>query len=223
MKQSLADLFFPPFCVSCSENGSWWCEDCRRRVHLVQRDICPRCLAAEAHECVGEYTFTKIVTAGFYHDERLRKVITALKFNGAYAILPQVVEFLRSRVKMPDISSNAVLIPIPLAEKRLKERGFNQAELIAGAYREAFNLQNEIRSDVLMRSRFTDPQSSLEHSIHLRQQNIAGCFQCSPNPPEEIVLADDVATTGATAAEAAGVLLTAGAQKVWLLTLAIGR
>ena len=109
---------------------------------------------------------------------------------------------------------------MPLADKRLKERGFNQAELIAKVFCEC--LPQARMSLCLKRVAHRDPQSSVGHDLATRQLNIKNCFEAVGQVPKNIVLVDDVITTGATAAEAAGALLAAGAESVSVLTLAIG-
>ncbi len=69
---------------------------------------------------------------------------------------------------------------------------------------------------------YKDPQSSLEHDLSIRSKHISGAFKLVGTPSEHVVLIDDVVTTGATAAEAARVLLANGAKRVDLVTLAIG-
>jgi ComF family protein len=110
---------------------------------------------------------------------------------------------------------------MPLADKRLRERGFNQAALIAHSI-VARSSQLESRPDLLIRTGHRAPQSSLEHDLAKRQENIKNSFECKGPVSENIILIDDVATTGATAAEAARVLLNAGAKNVNLVCLAIG-
>lgn len=124
---------------------------------------------------------------------------------------------------------------MPLADKRLKERGFNQAELIASLFSNEWQVKSN-KSDgsvlvtryqlpvtkCLIRVAHRDPQSSVEHDLAARQLNIKNCFEAIGQVPKQVILVDDVITTGATAAEAAGALLAAGAESVSVLTLAIG-
>lgn len=218
---SLWDVIFPPFCVACNNPGEWWCESCRGGVHLVRDGICPKCLTAGEHECVGNLPFAEVVSCGFYHDAKLRALITRLKFSGVTVVASDLRLFLQERV-LVDVPVEAVLMPMPLSQKRLKERGFNQAEFIAWQMKEAYRLPNRIDTGLLERIKHGDPLSSLEHDLALRSGQVKGAFRVRFAPLEHVVLVDDVATTGATAGEAARVLLAAGAKRVDLLTLAIG-
>ncbi|MDD5438025.1 MAG: hypothetical protein PHC70_02670 [Patescibacteria group bacterium] len=213
LKQWALGFLFPSFCVSCRTSGEWWCEDCRQSVQKNTDQICPACLSMGDHECAGTLPFKQVWSLGYYHDPKLRSAITALKFNGTSALKDDLRKFVSDR--LPVLPEGAVMIPMPLAEKRLKERGFNQAELIAA-------LIGNFRTDCLIRSVHRDPQSSMAHDLVERGMNIRHCFKTVGDVPKNIILIDDVITTGATAAEAARVLLSAGAETVSVLTLAIG-
>ncbi len=183
--------------------------------------ICPACLSLENHECKGDLPFERVLSFGMYHDPVLRAVITKIKFNGVTIIKNDLIEFLGT---MPVLAlpQDAVIMPMPLSEKRLKERGFNQAEYLAQIMMEVFGWQNSIDLETIKRVKHRDPQSGMGHEYEVRAGNISGVFECVKEPPRSVVLLDDVATTGATAAEAARVLMQAGTEEVYLVTLAIG-
>lgn len=119
--------------------------------------------------------------------------------------------------------AHVVMIPVPLFAAKLRQRGFNQAELIARAAlkllasRERYTLQK----DVLDRSRDTQSQTGL--SPHQRRQNLRGAFRVTDRDKisgRDILLVDDVFTTGATASECARILRRGGAARVWVATVA---
>jgi len=232
VKEGIAEVLFPRFCVSCHEPGAWWCEACRTAVQRLDSLICPRCLDVgtcdtapprgsarrERVTCNGHLPFASVLSFGYYHDPKLRSVITVLKFNGTSAVLNDLRSFIVSRpIDLPTVDA---VIPMPLAQERLRERGFNQSELIAEAF-PSCNVKR-LTCNVLVRTANRVPQSSLEHDAVARRTNVVGAFACHGAVPSSILLVDDVATTGATAGEAAGALLAAGAHQVHLLTLAIG-
>ena len=116
-----------------------------------------------------------------------------------------------------------VVIPVPLFAAKLRQRGFNQAELIArvalklSPTRERYTLEK----DVLERSRDTQSQTGL--TPHQRRENLRGAFKVKDRDKisgRELLLVDDVFTTGATASECARVLRRAGASRVWVATVA---
>lgn len=216
-KNIILGFLFPSFCVACNKPGDWWCAECRDGVQKLDGTICPKCLKLIPlihDENCGDLPFANVWSIGYYHDPKLRAAITALKFNGTSALMGDLQRFVSDR--LPSLPEGSVLVPMPLAEKRLKERGFNQAELIAGLF------PGKVSSDCLRRVVHRDPQSSVAHDFGARQLNIQNCFQAVGDIPKQIILVDDVITTGATAAEAAKVLLAAGAESVSVLTLAIG-
>ncbi|MFA6099970.1 MAG: double zinc ribbon domain-containing protein [Patescibacteria group bacterium] len=215
LKDKVLDFLFPPFCVACGQAGEWWCEVCRQGVQVFNDSICPRCLSLKAHECGGGLPFDHVWSLGYYHDPKLRAAITALKFNGTSALLNDLKIFIKSRLPK-DLPHDAILVPMPLSDKRHKERGFNQAELIASL----FGLP--VVKNCLIRKLHCDPQSSVAHDLAARQINVKNCFVVQGLVPKHVILVDDVITTGATAAEAAKVILASGAESVSVLTLAIG-
>ncbi len=221
LMEKVRDWLFPPFCVSCNRPGSWWCGDCKGRVEKIQSRICPACLSLENHVCDGDLPFKQVWSFGLYHDPVLRAVITKIKFNGVTIVKNDLAEFL-SNFPAPVFFQDAVIMPMPLSEKRLKERGFNQAEYLAQIMKEVFGWPNPIDLDSVKRVKHRDPQSGMGHEYEVRAGNISGVFECVKEPPGSVVLIDDVATTGATAAEAARVLMQAGTEEVYLVTLAIG-
>ncbi len=243
-KEAITDFLFPPFCLCCKKPGEWWCEGCWSSVQRLDSQICPKCLSiGQCADKCGDLPFASVFAFGYYHDPKLRPIITALKFNGTKAVLIELEKFITSHPRakyLEGLFLSGTIVPMPLADKRLRERGFNQAELIAQtlticnsqlvtsdhsgvtSYKLQVTKDIEVCTDILIRVGHRAPQSSLEHDLAKRQENIKNSFECKGSVPENIILIDDVATTGATAAEAARVLLEAGAKNVHLVCLAIG-
>lgn len=221
IKKRLVDLLFPPFCASCATVGSWWCGSCQERAKKIQQSVCPSCLQIGRHGCMESLPFRSVVALGYYHDPIIRKVITALKFSGATELQKELCHWIASAQSTP-IPADAVLIPLPLSNERMREREFNQAEVIAKAWKTAWKIKNTIRTDILIRKKDTKAQSSLPHKGGVRAKNICGAFTCTKRPPKRVILVDDVLTTGATAAEAARILLSEGTESVSIWVLALG-
>lgn len=115
-----------------------------------------------------------------------------------------------------------VLVPMPLHADRQRERGYNQAQLLAEVCAKYVNVP--VNTEIVLRHRATVAQAGLKASE--RQQNVAGAFLCSPAFASgallgrDIMLIDDVCTTGATLEACAAPLFAAGARTVWGLVLA---
>ena len=164
-----------------------------------------------------------------YNDKLIRQAIWSLKFrkNKRLAkIFGQILydEILENLFEMKTFSNfkEPILIPIPLSKQRFRERGFNQSELIAKEIydlnREVFNFENK----ALIKIKNTSPQSRSKNKKE-RLENLKGCFTVSNAHKirnRNIILIDDVTTTGATLAEAKRVLKKYGAKKIISLVVA---
>jgi ComF family protein len=243
--ESLFATLFPSDCRLCGAplvriSRLPVCEDCLAAVKPVEGSLCGICgerlpaPAAMANEkgqpCCSrcrEQTppFAKALAYGSY-EGGLRDLVHLLKYHQvkpAAAVLgrmlSEVIQELAPRFK----PALPVVVPVPLHPSKLRERGFNQSEMVAVAavkLRPA-HLELGVRAHVLERRRQTMSQTGLTE--RQRQENMRGAFYVA-RPEEidgrEVLLVDDVFTTGATACECARVLRRAGASRVWVATLA---
>ncbi|MCK9345266.1 MAG: ComF family protein [Candidatus Pacebacteria bacterium] len=208
----LVNLIFPQTCIRCGVAGVPLCKDCITKL-------------PQARE--AEHSF---ITAIFdYRDPSVRQAIWQFKYRNARKVAESFGEKLYEELlgDLGDslhISKNEsfLLIPIPLHKKRLQERGYNQSELLA---REILKYDTEgifeLTSHALIRTRATNAQAKKEKRA-ARLENLRGAFSANPELvcKKNIILIDDVTTTGATLAEARKVLLKAGARSVRALTVA---
>jgi ComF family protein len=227
MAFALLDLVFPPLCVRCRaylSGGSALCAACRRRVVLHRTFFCGKCRARRYGPrgiCHRGFPYT-LGAAGEYADPALRALIHSLKFrfvrDAAVSMGGLLADYAR-RLRIPE--TGVLVLPVPLSRKRLRERGYNQAELISRQFARGTNA--EVSSAMLMRKRHTLPQSGLRGK-GLRTSNVAGCFALTGAAAavagRKVILLDDVVTTGATLLEAALVLRSAGARDILALTAA---
>lgn len=194
-------------CVVCGErvftpHGEAICGECRRNTPL----------------------FVRAMAYGSY-DGGVRELIHLLKYGRVRPaagvlgrMLAEVIQGFGSEFR------SAVVVPVPLHGSKLRQRGFNQAEEIARAALKNLNrggLTLATGNSVLQRRRATESQTGL--TDHQRQQNVRGAFAVTAPDMiarQDVLLVDDVFTTGATVSECARVLRRAGADRVFVATVA---
>lgn len=226
----LLDIVYPPSCIHCGTRGFWWCETCRNGVERLEQDPCAKCLKIHSGaSCHGSLPFDGVVACGYYHSPPLRRMVAAVKYQGVTALARDVEIFLSQERTVRSMTFpwshelSLSLFPMPLASSRERERGFNQAAWLAERMRAAWHLSGQcLDQDIITRSPLISPQAEIEDP-HLRAANVSGSFAIHGTVPEAILLIDDVVTTGSTAQEAARCLKKAGAKRVYLACLALGR
>lgn len=227
------DLLFPRSCLGCGRPGSYFCQKCSFAIRLFHPQRCPKCekpsLGGITHlGCRKKEPLDGLISI-FPYEGLIRAAIGKLKYRFVTDLADEFSRLIIRTVKLKathltpalrDMSK--ILVPIPLHWYRRNWRGFNQAELLGEKLAAYFGLK--IASDLLIRQKRTLPQVELKGGQ--RQRNIQGAFRTSPNPPAggsqypNILLFDDVWTTGSTMDEAARVLKKSGAKGVWGLTIA---
>jgi ComF family protein len=165
--------------------------------------------------------YGKAVAYGAY-DAELRELIHLLKYDQVHPAASVLGGMLASAITKLKLSDEILVVPVPLHSSKRRQRGFNQAELIArSALKAMHDKRFQLVANVLQRVRPTISQIGLTRPQ--RQENIRGAFQVahlSRVSGRELLLVDDVMTTGTTAAECARVLQRAGAKKVWVAMVA---
>ena len=219
------DLVFPKKCLNCGKEGKYVCENCLSKVKN-SKAICPYCkepsIYGMTHPKCSRVDGLDGLTSLFRYTGVVRKAILALKYKYATEIAKELSAYLMKELKGETemFKKGAILIPIPLHWYRDNFRGFNQSEIIGKEV--AKNLNWKFIPGLLIRKRSTAPQTTLKK--HLRPPNIAGAFALSPNTKlsgySQIIIFDDVFTTGSTIKEATSILKRNGAKSVWGLTIA---
>lgn len=220
------DILFPVYCVACNAEGEWWCEECRskRSIGLILR--CPACdkPTARGEACascsVTSYLNGATSVSVYQENSPLGKLIRQCKYAYAKDIARVWDDILRGVAPQfgNQIPPQAVIIPVPLHQRRERERGFNQAELLATIFSKV--LGNTLLSQALVRTRYTNQQAKLARPERFKNIADAFTYKNTTPAPAEVVLVDDVFTTGATLEECAKVLKANGSRWVWGLTLA---
>ena len=184
--------------------------------------ICSRCgqplLLTElaCRLCAGWTTELDRVRSAVWHEGGARDAIHQLKYEGWWRVTDALA---RAMIGLEPLTGRLVLVPVPLAAKRLRERGYNQSEHLARAL--GTILRIPVRTNSLRRVRETPTQTALTPEARLA--NVAGAFLGSGVQGLRIVLVDDVFTTGATLQAAAAALRKAGAAQVEAVTFARAR
>lgn len=148
----------------------------------------------------------------------MREAIHELKYQNLRALAVPLAGMLQEYLVASPLGVDA-LIPVPLHRKRLRERGYNQAELLAQELGKLINMP--VVDDVLIRLRHTPPQARTA-TAEERKRNITDAFTCRDNRLRDrhVLLLDDVATSGTTLDACAAVLKASGANSVWGLVMA---
>jgi ComF family protein len=243
----LFSVFFPSDCRICGDpllNVSRLpvCLDCIAEIHPIRGKVCSICgervlstYAIPDSEGMAQCPvcrrvkrpFSRAVAYGSY-DGGLRELVHLLKYNRVRPAAAPLGHMLAQAIVQlePEFGAAPVMVvPVPLFRARRSQRGFNQAELIARAALKICNAPDRLilAHDLLRRTR--DTQSQIGLTSHQRRLNLRGAFSVTRSVTRaaelagrEVLLVDDVYTTGTTAAECATVLRRAGAAQVWVAT-----
>lgn len=250
--RTTADLIFPShlYCIACGaiidKNCEYeLCDDCMASIQWANDKTCKKCGKVLENNVFREFCFDCIslersFDRGFscvQYGEEIAKIIHALKYGKKSYIARNIGGIMADRINCPgkeiDMSLYQFLVPVPIHDSRLLRRGFNQSTLIAKMLIDSANssetaLHSEIADDFLIRCGDTEKMSRL--SATQRIQNLRGAFALSKaliDAPSKIqgkniLLIDDILTSGATANVCAELLKTAGAKRVDLFTFASG-
>lgn len=216
------DLLFPPLCAGCKSSGYRWCPDCTEKSQKVSENICPYCGMPNTdknicYSCKQHPPSFKAARAWGLHVGPLREAVHQLKYRRDIALGETLAKSLVGLTQSQNWEIDLV-VPIPLAKKRLRQRGYNQALLLA--YPLAWHLGIGYSTKALLRNRETRTQIGLTRQE--RRDNVRNVFSPDSNIVREktILLVDDVITTGATLNSASEALLESGARIVYAVTLA---
>lgn len=239
--KGLLDLVFPtvmdcPFCGG-SRQGKELCDNCRSIISGFRQEVyCCRCgrftgkgsviPGVSGHFCYAcrkqEWPFDLARAAGPYEGV-LKEAIHRFKYLDrrglASALASLMVETARSETLFASVD---LVLPVPLSDEKLRLRGFNQAALLADEV--GYRLRIPVNGRLLVKDFETSPQAGLNRAA--RENNLKGAFRVTNADAihgRNIMIIDDVFTTGSTMSSAALVIRSAGARHVFGLTAAAGR
>lgn len=215
---ALADLFYPQWCVSCNRRASdVLCRPCFESLPWTGSPTCERCGVPTAFDTPAcgacknvDFSF-ETARAPLRYEGVGKEIVHALKYRGYTAVVEKLAAPLLAEVVVGGFDA---VVPVPLHKARLRQRGFNQAALLA---RGLARRMNSPVSDTLQVVRITRDQ--VELSAAERRRNVAGAFSAGARTRGRLLLVDDVFTTGATTSACAAALLRAGATEVHAATL----
>ena len=222
MRAGVLDFILPPRCGGCRRAGSWLCDACRARIRCLEEPLCRRCGAPveSARSSCGCRrrlgSLTRLRSAVSYEGP-IEQAIHRFKYQGWRRLAAPLALLMAERLAVEGLAAGSV-VAVPLHPTRLRERGFNQAELLAGELRRGLGMT--CLAGVLVRTRPTPPQ--VGHDRRWRLANVSGAFEWrGPSlAGRSILVVDDVATTGATLDACASALRAAGSASVMGVSVA---
>ena len=229
MSETAITFLYPAECRVCKEflgatSIPYICDNCWQDIQCLEPPWCDICgtpgIKGLCDACaITPPRYGKLRSIAFYQTT-LQQAIHFFKFEKKKAFARHLIQLINAYIPLDcSIAEYDFILPVPIHKKRLRERGFNQATLLANGIAKAAGVP--VRTDTLIRHRHTVAQSSLDREE--RQQNLIGAFEIR-NPDsirgKRLLIFDDVFTTGATIREAVSELWAADPAEVDVLTLA---
>lgn len=206
MWKTLLDLIFPINCLGCGHSGDFVCFNCFEKIPLNN-------MPAQ----------NNLLIASYYQNALVKQLIHKYKYDFVKSLAIPLGELMIKKLSQQHIE-NPILIPVPLHAKRLRWRGFNQSEELALVVSQKLNLS--VINNVLIRTKHTLPQTKIDN-LKQRKANIKNSFQINPNfkdhlKNKNIILIDDISTTGATLEQCAKILQELKPKSIYGLVIAKG-
>ena len=214
------NYIFPKECLNCKKEGEYLCSACFAKIELFEEFPCFICNSGTYElgicpKCKEHTDIDQIIIACTYTNNIAGQLVEQFKYNYLEELKKLLGQILIKQIQKQNLSSvfyAQKLVPVPLHKRRLAERGFNQASELANQLMVKYSCQ--LQQDFVQRQENTIHQAKLNRQQRL--QNLQNAFRINIRQavPEQIILVDDVLTTGATFSEIAKVCKTAGVKKV---------
>jgi len=230
--QSAVSLLYPPGCTVCGKSiraGEYLCDQCETKAVRIVAPFCQKCSEPFEGSITNTFACANCAHRTIYFDAAVsayrgrgivREIIHEFKYGRRIHLRHLVARWLQAALDDERMRESRfdIIVPVPLHSARLRERGFNQASLLAAL----LSAQTSIASKPLLeRIRYTTTQTTLDRSE--RMENLHNAFRLRKNADVRglrMLLIDDVLTTGSTLSECARVLKRAGALSVHAATAA---
>ncbi len=228
----LLDLIFPITCLVCGQSEKYLCHECQKKIIINKNFSCPNCkktnnLGNYCQACQTKYELDGLWISGDYHDKALTTLIKKFKYSFNKNLAPLLANIIISFLEKNNLEEkndllknleNLIIVPVPLHKNKQRWRGFNQSELLANLI--AKKLDININTKNLIRHKDTKAQAKLNKKQRLNNVQNAFSWTGKNLNKKNIILIDDVSSTGATLNNCAKVLKLNGAGNVWGLVLA---
>ena len=200
------DLLYPPHCVLCDrilkDDEKIFCSDCAENLYKYRTS-----------EVRHDIAYTRLCIAPFEYKEGVRDSLIRYKFNGAVAYGAVYADFILKSIDENQISCD-IISWVPLHKKRLRERGYDQAEIIARALSKKLGVPCQ---RLLVKESVNKRQSSIDNREE-RKANVSGVYRCVSKEEllgKRVLLVDDIITSGATVGECAAMLKAFGCTEIY--------
>ena len=224
----IIDLIFPKICLGCncklSREQTFLCSECETSLEFLTGNICEICGSIkEANRCktceTNTFSFDKACSV-FHFNKVVQNLIHELKYSEMTKIAKYLGEFAVEYLsKFEPFKNVDIIIPVPLHKVKKRTRGFNQAEFFTKEIAEKMNWKHI--PDLVLRKKFTKTQTKLKRNQ--RQINVSNAFLLNPKfdvVHKNILIVDDVFTTGSTVNAISKLLKNNAVSKIYVLTIA---
>lgn len=223
------------YCILCDtsidrDEGYSICQDCKDKLNFIDEKTCDKCgkpleelyLIDRCPDCINNINYYSKAVSCIEYDDLSKKIIYDLKYHKKRYISYHVAELIYDRLRESYLYNFDIIIPVPLHKAKEKERTFNQASIIGKYLGQMLDVKTNNKTLIRVKNTITQNQLTKEE----RRKNLEGAFDVINEDNianKDVLLIDDVFTTGSTVNTCAKVLLDKGALNVFVATLATGR
>ncbi|MBD3282276.1 MAG: hypothetical protein GF387_01575 [Candidatus Portnoybacteria bacterium] len=222
IKEFVLDLFFPKKCLKCNRPDIYLCPACFNKIEVKKEKTCFLCKKTNqenniCQKCKSKTKIDKVIIATQY--KQVEDLIKKFKYQYIKELYKPLALLILKAIKQNklQIPKNTIIVPIPIHKRKLKQRGFNQSELMAKELSKRINIP--IKTNMLKRVKTSVPQAKTKTKKE-RERNIKNSFKAKNVKNKNIILVDDVITTGSTIIEATKKLKNEKANKIIVLAIA---